>query len=79
MQNWTEGIFYASDFYYFEKTPKKSYKIEQKEYFVFDSYYIGKFINKEQWGFATLFVAAQDVKLDFVFGPYPVLSLTGLL
>ena len=60
-------------------TPKKSYKIEQKEYFVFDFYYIEKFINEEQWGCATLFVAAWDVKLDFVFGPYPVLSLIGLL
>ena len=62
-----------------KKTPKKSYKLEQKEYFVFDFYYVGKFIVEERWGYATLFVAAQDVKLDFVFGPYPVLSLTGLL
>jgi len=65
--------------YLVPNTPKKFYKIEQKEYFVFDFYYIEKFINKEQWGCATLFVAAQNVKLDFVFGPYPVLSLTSLL
>lgn len=66
-------------YYVVPNTPKKSYKIEQKEYFVFDFYYIEKFINEEQWGYATLFVASQDVTLDFVFGPYPVLTLTGLL
>jgi len=31
-----------------KKTPKKSYKLEQKEYFVFDFYYVGKFIVEER-------------------------------
>jgi hypothetical protein len=35
-------------YYVVPNTPKKSYKIEQKEYFVFDFYYIEKFINEEQ-------------------------------
>jgi hypothetical protein len=60
-------------------TPKNSHKIKQGIFYVFPFYYIEKFINEEQQGSVTLCVAAQDVNLDFAFGPCPVLSLTGQL
>lgn len=38
-----------------------------------------KFTIEARWENVTLHVAAQDFKLDFGFGPQPVLSSTGLL
>ena len=41
--------------------------------------YIEIFKNEERWQHVTLYVSVQNVKLDFGFGPQPVLISTGLV